>query len=33
MGGVEDKTHSPQVADKRLVIRGVLMMGGVTVKN
>jgi len=34
MGGVEDKTRVPQPASsKRLVIRGVVVMGGVTVKN
>jgi predicted membrane protein len=33
MGGVEDKTHVPPVADKRLVIRGLLLMGGASVKN
>jgi predicted membrane protein len=33
MGGVEDKTHVPQVGDKRLVINGVVIMGGVVVKN
>jgi predicted membrane protein len=33
MGGVEDKTHAPQTADKRLVIRGLLVMGGCSVKN
>lgn len=34
MGGVEDRTHLPQPpAQKRLVIRGVVIMGGVTVKN
>jgi predicted membrane protein len=33
MGGVEDKTHAPATADKRLVIRGVLVMGGCAVKS
>ena len=33
MGGVEDKTHAPETADKRLVIRGLLLMGGAGVKN
>jgi len=33
MGGVEDKTHAPATADKRLVIRGLLLMGGASVKN
>ena len=33
MGGVEDKTHSPATADKRLVLRGLLLMGGAGVKN
>jgi predicted membrane protein len=33
MGGIEDKTHAPQTADKRLVIRGVLVMGGAGVSN
>jgi predicted membrane protein len=33
MGGIEDKTHAPQTADKRLVIRGLLVMGGCSVKN
>jgi len=33
MGGVEDKTHAPATADKRLVIRGLLIMGGAGVKN
>ena len=33
MGGVEDKTHAPLTADKRLVIRGMLVMGGCAVKN
>lgn len=34
MGGVEDKTRMPQPAsNKRLVIRGVVIMGGVAVKN
>jgi len=33
MGGIEDKTHAPQTPDKRLVIRGVLVMGGCSVRN
>jgi predicted membrane protein len=34
MGGVEDKTRAPQTATgKRLVIRGIVVMGGVSVKN
>jgi predicted membrane protein len=33
MGGVEDKTRVPQVTDKRLVINGLVVMGGVVVKN
>jgi predicted membrane protein len=34
MGGVEDKTRAPQQATgKRLVIRGIVVMGGVAVKN
>ena len=34
MGGVEDKTRAPQgTAVKRLVIRGLVVMGGITVKN
>jgi predicted membrane protein len=34
MGGVEDKTRAPQGADgKRLIIRGIVVMGGVTIKN
>ena len=34
MGGVEDKTRAPQgSADKRLLIRGIVVMGGVTIKN
>jgi hypothetical protein len=34
MGGVEDKTHSPSApAARTLVIRGVVIMGGVTIKN
>jgi predicted membrane protein len=36
MGGVEDKTRTPQPpppAEKRLVISGIVMMGGVVVKN
>lgn len=33
MGGIEDKSHAPQTADKRLVIRGLLVMGGAAVKN
>ena len=34
MGGVEDKTRAPQSPGaKRLVIRGIVVMGGVVVKN
>jgi predicted membrane protein len=34
MGGVDDQTRAPQgAALKRLVIRGILVMGGVVVKN
>ena len=33
MGGVEDKTRVPQNTDKRLVINGFVVMGGVVVKN
>ena len=33
MGGVEDTTRAPQNGDKRLVISGVVVMGGVVVKN
>ena len=34
MGGVEDKTRAPQAStSKRLVIRGIVVMGGVTIKN
>jgi hypothetical protein len=33
MGGIEDKTHPPQNGDKRLVLRGLLVMGGCAVKN
>lgn len=34
MGGVEDKTRAPQGSSlKRLVIRGIVVMGGVTIKN
>jgi predicted membrane protein len=33
MGGIEDKTHAPKTPDKRLVIRGMLVMGGCAVKN
>jgi predicted membrane protein len=34
MGGVEDKTRAPQGAPvKRLVIRGIVVMGGVVIKN
>jgi predicted membrane protein len=33
MGGIEDKTHAPQTPDKRLILRGLLVMGGCSVKN
>ena len=33
MGGVDDKTHPPVEATKRLNITGFLMMGGMEIKN
>jgi hypothetical protein len=34
MGGIEDKTHSPvSPAARTLIIRGIVIMGGVTIKN
>ena len=34
MGGIDDKTRPPQSSpEKRLVIRGIVMMGGVSIKN
>jgi hypothetical protein len=34
LGGFEDKTRPPhEVSTQRLVIRGIVMMGGVEVKN
>ena len=34
MGGVEDKTRAPQgAAGKRLILRGIVVMGGVSIKN
>jgi hypothetical protein len=36
MGGVDDKTHPPIAASapaKRLIVRGIVIMGGVSVKN
>lgn len=39
MGGVEDKTRAPQtlqekpLPEKRLVVRGIVVMGGVVIKN
>jgi predicted membrane protein len=34
MGGVDDTTHAPQtLPEKRLVVRGVVIMGGVVIKN
>jgi predicted membrane protein len=34
MGGVEDKTRAPQTATShRLIIRGVVVMGGIEIKN
>lgn len=33
MGGIEDKTHAPAAPDKRLIVRGLLVMGGCAVKN
>lgn len=33
MGGVEDTTRAPQTGDKRLIVSGVVVMGGVVIKN
>jgi hypothetical protein len=33
MGGVEDTTRAPQLGNKRLVVSGIVVMGGVVVKN
>jgi hypothetical protein len=33
MGGIRDRSQPPKVESKRLVIEGVLMMGGIEVKN
>jgi hypothetical protein len=33
MGGIDDKTRPPQNADKVLVISGMVIMGGVAIKN
>jgi predicted membrane protein len=34
MGGIEDKTHSPvSPVTKTLIIRGIVVMGGVAIKN
>ena len=33
MGGLEDKTRPPSTSTKRLVLRGVAIMGGIGVKN
>ena len=33
MGGVEDKSHQPANAEHRLTIRGLVIMGGVEIKN
>jgi predicted membrane protein len=33
MGGYEDKTRPPKVSTKRLVIKGIAVMGGVEIKN
>jgi hypothetical protein len=34
MGGIEDKTHSPvSPVSKTLIIRGIVIMGGVAIKN
>ena len=33
MGGIEDKSFSPPVATKRLIITGTAIMGGVEIKN
>lgn len=33
MGGIEDKSHPPVNATKRLIIKGYAIMGGVEIKN
>ncbi len=33
MGGYEDKTRPPKTSTKRLVIKGIAVMGGVEIKN
>jgi len=33
LGSFEDKTHSPQDSNKRLIVKGYSIMGGVEVKN
>ena len=34
LGGLEDKTHpSPELSEKKLIIRGTAVMGGIEVKN
>jgi len=34
MGGIEDKSRVPQpLSTKRLIIRGIVVMGGIVVKN
>jgi len=34
MGGIDDKSRAPQgAATKRLLLRGIVVMGGVTIKN
>jgi predicted membrane protein len=33
LGGFEDKTHSPASSNKRLIVKGYSVMGGVEIKN
>jgi hypothetical protein len=33
MGGVDDKTHQPATSEHRLTIRGLVVMGGIEIKN
>jgi hypothetical protein len=33
MGGVEDQSAGTQVSQNRLIIKGVVLMGGVTIKT
>jgi predicted membrane protein len=33
LGGFEDKTHSPSDSNKRLIVKGYSVMGGVEIKN